>query len=276
MTNRDAVIKQLRGREAETTEAAALLNLALRPSQSTRLLQEQLADGAWSALDPSQPSNTYHTALALLALRYCGGDHTASVGRGLDWLINAQPAEAHWLWKWKFRLVDRQVRFDPEKFGWPWVPGTVSWVAPTAMSILVLRAYEVKTTRLDAAVAMLLDRACPAGGWNAGNSQVYGVDLEPHPDFTAMALLALHGIVDPNAPQLVQATRYLSSRLPLCRSVYSLAWGVIAFAAYHHPTLVACTELLDRYVGGAIARTPTHTLALAALALEQPTFTFGS
>jgi hypothetical protein len=32
---------------------------------------------------------------------------------------------------------------------------------------------------------MLLDRMCPGGGWNAGNSVVYGVPLTPHIDATA-------------------------------------------------------------------------------------------
>ena len=36
-----------------------------------------------------------------------------------------------------------------------------------------------------------MDRACPGGGWNAGNGVVYGTALAPHPDDTAIALLAL-------------------------------------------------------------------------------------
>jgi hypothetical protein len=34
--------------------------------------------------------------------------------------------EGNWLWKWKFRTTDHHVRFDPDKFGWPWFPDTVS------------------------------------------------------------------------------------------------------------------------------------------------------
>jgi len=34
---------------------------------------------------------------------------------------------------------------------------------------------------------MLLDRACPEGGWNAGNAVVYGVPLRPHIDATSLA-----------------------------------------------------------------------------------------
>ena len=38
---------------------------------------------------------------------------------------------------------------------------------------------------------MLFDRACVDGGWNSGNSVVYGVPLRPHIEATAIALLAL-------------------------------------------------------------------------------------
>jgi hypothetical protein len=38
--------------------------------------------------------------------------------------------------------------------------------------------------RLRLGAAMLLDRACPGGGWNAGNAVVYGVPLRPHIDAT--------------------------------------------------------------------------------------------
>ena len=45
--------------------------------------------------------------------------------------------------------------------------------------------------RIRLGTEMLLDRACPAGGWNAGNGVVLGSPLKPHIDPTAIALLAL-------------------------------------------------------------------------------------
>ena len=45
---------------------------------------------------------------------------------------------AFWLWRLKFRTIDTHVRFDPNKYGWGWVPGPVSWVIPTAVAVTAL------------------------------------------------------------------------------------------------------------------------------------------
>src|SRR5690606_27568585 len=114
--------------------------------------RRQQPSGAWAALPPVDLPNAYHTALALLALR--SHRHVervrASADRAFEWLSRLRGRESHWLWQWKFRLFDRQVRFDPATSGWPWVPGTVSWVAPTALAILAFRAWRRESTRVDA------------------------------------------------------------------------------------------------------------------------------
>ena len=43
-------------------------------------------------------------------------------------------------------------------------------------------------SRIELGHAMLLDRMCPGGGWNAGKSVVRGVALAPHIDATSIAL----------------------------------------------------------------------------------------
>ena len=104
--------------------------------------------------------------------------------KSLRWLLNNKGREGHWLWKWKFRTVDRQVQFDPDKYGWPWFPGTVSWVIPTAFSLIALKQSlaccrtEQVANRIQLGTEMLRDRACPSGGWNAGNGMVFGAASE--------------------------------------------------------------------------------------------------
>ena len=137
------------------------------------------------------------TSLVAIALRDLVPAIPARL-KGFDWLLSTAGEESNWFWKWKFRTVDRHVRFDPDKYGWPWVPDTVSWVVPTAFAILALKqlpctcgGLERVPSRIDCGVQMLLDRACPGGGWNAGNGVVYGEPVAPHADDTAIALLAL-------------------------------------------------------------------------------------
>jgi len=121
---------------------------------------------------------------------------------------------------------------------------------------------------------MLLDRACPRGGWNAGNSEVDGVELDPHPDFTAMAVLALQDAIDLGHPVLRKSLDYLASRLRRVRSPYSLAWGMIALNAFRYESAHLVRISLEASVADRMDALPARTLALAALALEEPSYAF--
>lgn len=275
---RDSLLQRFRHANQTCTEELALIALALRASEkrTSTLVKGQLSCGAWSTSSVVGPPNAFHTAFAILALRsHPDPALDLPIHRGLEWLAALQPTESHWLWKWKFRFFDRQVRFDPDKFGWPWIPGTVSWVAPTALSMLAFREVQITPQRLRSATAMLLDRACPSGGWNAGNSVVFDVALDPHPDFTAMALLALRDLVAPTSDPIRKALAYLPIRLASSHSIYSLAWGTMALAVHQSPQteLLRC-RLEEIAASPQSMRLPPRILALASLALEHPTFTF--
>ena len=186
----------------ESLEATCLAELALAPERHANsseailfLLKSQLSDGGWPAfLGDSEGSWT--TALALCTLNSTG-DFTAAREKAFRWLYAERGREGHWFWRWKFKTSDRNVRFDPDKYGWPWISGSASWVIPTAFSIIAIKQFtvcnrsEASEKRIHLGVEMLLDRACVDGGWNSGNSVVYGVPLRPHVEATAIALLAL-------------------------------------------------------------------------------------
>jgi hypothetical protein len=210
------------------------------------------------------------TALALMTLRNLPAAIPARL-TGFEWLMNYAGRESDWFWKWKFRTADRYVRFDPEKFGWPWFPNTVSWVVPTAFALLALKqipcscgGFEQAPFRVQRGIEMLLDRACPGGGWNAGNGVVYGVPVAPHPDDTAIALLAL---TDHRQETVVQTgLQYLEhAAVDLC-APWSLACAILALAAYGQNT-----ESLQRRLASMpdlLAIEDTSTLALVLLALD--------
>lgn len=154
--------------------------------------------------------------------------------------MKAKGREGHWFWKWKFRTVDRGVQFNPDKYGWPWFAETVSWVIPTALSLIALKQAfsrcptEQVINRIELGTEMLHDRACPQGGWNAGNGIVFGAALKPHVDTTAIALLALRENADSSA---IQGLNFLRQAFLDCSSAYSLAWSSIAFSVYGDPVL---------------------------------------
>ncbi len=278
MAARKMVLQRLHSSTPRSTEDTAFVALALRDLgfDSGALIGGQLSSGAWTVSPAVGPPNAFQTSLGVLALRsWRDPSATGAARRGIQWLSSLEPTEIHWLWKWKFRFFDRQVRFDPDKFGWPWVEGTVSWVAPTALTILAFEAWQFKSARIEWATAMLLDRACPSGGWNAGNSVVFGVAVDPHPDFTAMALLALLGRTSAQADSIRKAIEYLSTKLMSSRSAYSLAWGVMALSAYGDPGAAQLRYQLEAVLTiPLLDKLSVRVLAMAALALEEPAFTF--
>ena len=83
------------------------------------------------------------------------------------------------------------VPHDGSLQGWAWTAGTAGWVEPTSRGVLALRALRPAAAQITDGVAYLRDRACLAGGWNYGNRVVYGEELPPYAQTTAVALLAL-------------------------------------------------------------------------------------
>lgn len=251
---------------------------ARRPAQ-TFLLQAQNPNGSWPVFAGDDQDGSWLTSLVAITLRGPVGAIPAR-RKGVLWLLDSAGRESHWFWKWKFRTADRQVRFDPDKFGWPWFPDTVSWVVPTAFAILALNqlpcpgdGFDLAPSRVDRAIEMLVDRACPSGGWNAGNGVVYGAALQPHPDDTAIALLALRDW--PQNPVVQTALNYLERTAPSLTSPWSLAWAILALAAHRRPISLLHRALLD--LADVFYPEDNSTLALISLALnhEQALVNFG-
>jgi hypothetical protein len=255
------------------TEALCLATLAAGNGLPEQLESWQFGDGSWPAVSGVDEGATVGTALAAITLMELGGDQRR-ITRPANWLIEERCREAHWLWRWKLRTVDNKARFDPAKYGWGWVPDTVSWVIPTAFAIIALEQARylpgVDTARLRDRVAlgreMLLDRLCPTGGWNAGNGVVYGVALKPHIDATATALLALQGWQE--LSQVQDALRYLATEAPKCPSPYSVAWAVLALALFRGTSVDRTLARLEALLPLAGQTSDVCTIAVCCLALD--------
>ena len=260
----------------ESLEATCLAELALAPERQAHssaairfLLKAQLSDGGWPAfLGDSEGSWT--TALALCTLNSTG-DFTAAREKAFRWLYAERGREGHWFWRWKFKTSDRNVRFDPDKYGWPWVTGSASWVIPTAFSIIAIEQFTVcnrseeSEKRIHLGVEMLLDRECVDGGWNSGNSLVYGVPLRPHVEATAIALLALQ---DEQRIEMVQKSlSWLRQNAASVDSVSSLAWCILTLFVYQESVEPLKNRLATIMGDGREVRN-NATLATALLALK--------
>lgn len=259
----------------ESIEATCLAALALMPETKTRgaaigfLLGSQLRDGSWPAFK-GDSEGSWATALAICTLNMTG-DFVAQRDKGARWLITNRGREARWLWRWKFKTVDRAVRFDPDKYGWPWSADTASWVIPTAFSLVALKQFtacnrsEASENRIILGVKMLLDRECLGGGWNAGNSMVYGNPLRPHVEATAIALLALQD--EPQSAGIRDALDWLTTRAAALRSAESLAWIILSLFVYRQP-IETLKDALALTSAESIDNQNTATLATALLALK--------
>ena len=234
------------------------------------LLRAQNPNGSWPVFVGDDRNGSWLTSLVAITLR----DFVAAIParlKGLHWLLSNAGKEGDWFWRWKFRTSDRHVRFNPDNFGWPWFPDTVSWVVPTTFAILALNqlpcscgGFDLAPSRVDRGIEMLIDRACPGGGWNAGNGVVYGTSVAPHADDTAIALLALRD--RPEDSLLQTSVDYLERTAPSLTAPWSLAWTILALAAHRRPITLLRTALLD--FPDLISIEDTSTLALACLALD--------
>ena len=112
---------------------------------------------------------------------------------------------------------------------------------------------------------MLLDRACVGGGWNSGNSIVYGVPLPPHVEATAIALLALQD--EERTPVIRTSLAWLKQRSATIESVESLAWCILSLFVYQEPVEHLKARLATLIGDGRDIRN-NATLATAILALR--------
>lgn len=232
--------------DQQAMEPTCLAILALR---NDRIADLELAfhgieslqnkDGSWPAFKGDDSEGHWTTSLAVVSLMAIGRK-TERLNLAIRWLLDARGREANWFWRLRFQTIDKRVQFDPTKYGWSWVLGTTSWVIPTAFSVIALRQAKSRglnatagvVERIEMGVSMLLDRMCPGGGWNAGNGVAFGVPYSAYIDATAIALLALAG--HEKEPGVQNSLVWMVNRLPECPSPYSLAWGILALAAYRN------------------------------------------
>jgi len=156
----------------------------------------QTHDGYWR---PSADVQIPHWSTALcVTLATVRGETGAPMRKAVDWLLNVAGAEESNLLTRavaKIGVLETERNFSLK--GWPWKPGTSSWVEPTAHTLVALKRASTESSvpdlssRIRSGEAQLLDVRCRDGGWNYGSRSARGIDLPTYPETTALALLGL-------------------------------------------------------------------------------------
>lgn len=263
------------------TEMTALAALALRTADPKAihgreralkwLRGRQRPDGSWPPGAGIYLSG-WMTSLVVIALADSSADRRRALA-GARWLLEQEGRGYSWLTKLFFRLFPGRdvIELDADLTGWPWFPGTFSWVEPTAWALIALKSVQADlppsptAARIREAEQMILDRSCVGGGWNYGNSRVYDEELWPYPDTTALALIALQD--RPDLPEVAAGLSSLEGMLGENRTVLASSLGLICFRAFRRHDAGLHERILSR-----LDQSPewadTRALALAALALD--------
>ena len=182
--------------------------------------------------------------------------HAILLWNALEVHVPARRRAAAWLLEQKGSPVAVDAAFigsvvghDTTLIGWPWIEGTHSWIEPTAMAILALdREGLGYHPRVAEGIRVVLNRALAQGGWNYGNTSVFGRQLRPQPGPTGLALLALAAQASKHRPRSVDpAIAYLLRTLPDVRAPISLAWGVLGLRAWNASPVAAADWLSESY-----------------------------
>jgi len=251
-------------------DAAAWAVLALRMGgiESQRLIaamrrlgESQLKDGRL-ALSPEHPEAYWPTPLAIFAWHRTH-ECSREASRAVSFLLKT--AGTHFK-----RDPNSPGGHDTSIRGWGWTEETHSWVEPTSLSIIALRSAGCNDhERVSEGVRLLLDRQLSRGGWNYGNTTVFGTELASMPESTGLALSALSGVT---AQQAVSSSiDTIKESIRSLKTPLSLGWAILGLSAWgERPSdandlIDRCLRRQDRY---GIYGTPEVGLMLVAREAE--------
>jgi hypothetical protein len=208
----------------------------INESQSM-LASSQLNDGR-IILSKGYEEIFWPTALAVMAWDN-SQDCIEAKSLGIDFLL--KNSGKHWIKKNNsFAGHDTSVR------GWPWIGNTHSWVEPTSLVLLALEANgHGDHERAREARRMLLDRQLDKGGWNYGNTAVFGQQLRAMPESTGLALNALAGKTP--RKNVKKSITYLKREIDRLKTPLSYSWGFLGLSAWGELPEIHQKSLIENY-----------------------------
>lgn len=182
----------------------------------------QLADGRVSLL-PDQPQAFWPTSPAILAWRG-SPQHKRALEKAADFLLKTKG----------MRLPGRLSAIfghDVTLQAWPWIEGNHSWLEPTGLAVMALEAAgRGDNPRVAVGRRLIMDRQIAGGGWNYGNTTVFGRELRPMPKTTGLALTCLAGQVDRG--KVEKSLSYAGAEAKRTRTPLSLGWLILGLSAW--------------------------------------------
>lgn len=227
--------------KASRLEPTCWAALALGGQDTATALQGwPAADGLLLERRGGSANYAFH-GVAMLALHALGIEHAGGNDVLLDGL---QRAKGDALPQSKINRQDNSLQ------GWSWIPGTFSWVEPTAWCLLALKRWarapekKVDVGRIHEAERLLTDRCSRTGGWNYGNSNMLGQELKSFVPTTAIALLAMQ---DKGAlPEVQRSIDFLEREGIRERSGSALALALMALSACERPVSAVRNAMVDQ------------------------------
>ena len=236
------------------------LHDAKSPDLAARALREWPSrDGLLLERRDGDPNYGFQ-GIALLTLMACGVDHVTGNAALVAGIQRVQGITT------ENTPIFRQ---DNTLVGWSWIPNTFGWVEPTAWCLLALKRVRsagaaIDRTRIDQAEKLILDRTCKAGGWNYGNSNVLGQELQPYVSTTAIALLAMQDRAA--EPSVQRSLIYLEQQGLSERSGLSMALAALALRLHGRDTDAIGNALIQQLpVTTALENTAAVAAALYSL-----------
>jgi hypothetical protein len=201
---------------------AAGYSAELLDRSRSRLAMDQQSDGR-IGISPQHKEAFWPTPLAILAWQ--GSPNYNKVKfRAIHFLLNTTGFHPP-------KGAQSGVAHDTSLKGWPWIQNTHSWVEPTALTIQTLVASGNKNhPRVQEGVRMILDRQLSKGGWNYGNTLVYGQELLPMPDTSGLALDALSGFLPRD--QVALSINFVKTQIHRWRTPLALGWCLLGLGSW--------------------------------------------
>ena len=254
---------------ASASEPTALACLALLAHaeretalQMARWLSEtQIACGS-VGVSKKHEMPAWTTSLACLAWRameQASGttEFGDSLKRATAWILSVQG-----------RTLPRnpQIGHDPTILGWSWAADTHSWMEPTCLAVLALRALgQEHHSRTTEGVRMINDRLLEDGGCNFGSTVILGQATLPQMQATGLSMLALADTSIKDA-RIGKSLDYLERELSEKNATASFCYGLLGLTA-HDRRPAQAEQQLNPIFAREVQKGPScHKLALLLLA----------